>query len=173
MSRQSFFTVIAIATFACGCEQAPTGTTPAVPVSQAAVTDKAVNSTPTQQKRHLIDYGHMKGGVLYHGTISDLDGKSQATWTFELAGKKTTESRELSEEEFDSIWNGIIDCKIFKDCLVTDPKSKVDPIANHVVAVFYTEGDSEILRNYSIPHTENDSTFLKWLDLLQIPKGSL
>src|SRR5436190_310847 len=29
---------------------------------------------------HLIDYGHMRDGVLYHGTISDMDGSPKSTW---------------------------------------------------------------------------------------------
>jgi len=174
MYRHSIITAIAIATFTSGCDKSPANTTPAVPASEAAVANKAINApAPPRQKRHLIDYGHLTEGVLYHCTISDLDGKPQATWTFELNGKKTTQSRQLSEEEFDSIWNGIIDSKVFKNCLVTDPEAKVDPVANHIVAVYYADGDSETLRNYSIPHTEDDSDFLQWLGLLKIPKGSL
>lgn len=132
-----------------------------------------VESVPAPQKRHLIDYGHMRAGVLYHGTISDLDGKPKATWTFELNGKKTTETRQLSEEEFDSVWNGIVDNSIFKNFLVTDPETHVDPIANHIIALFYSDGDNELLRNYSIPDNEDDPGFLRWLELLRIPRGSL
>ena len=130
-------------------------------------------SDPTPQKRHMIDYGRMRDGVLYHGTISDLDGRPQATWTFELNGEKTTQTSVLSENDFDAIWNGMVDCGVFKDHLITNPDTPIDPVANHIVAVFYADGDAEMLRNFSIPGNEADPAFLRWLDLLRIPQGSL
>lgn len=130
-------------------------------------------SNTTAKRSHIIDYGHMQNGVLYHGTFSDLDGTPKATWTFELSGKKTTQTRQLTEEQFDLIWNGVVDSDIFKKSIVVDPQSPVDPIANHVVSVFYSDGQKDLLRNYSIAGSEDDAAFLRWLGLLQIPNGSL
>lgn len=121
----------------------------------------------------MIDYGHMRDGVLYHGTISDLDGEPLATWTYELHGEKTTQTRQLSEEAFDAIWNGLVDSQLFKSCLVTDAQAPVDPVSNHIIALFYADKDSQVMHNYSIPANEHDPAFLRWIELIEIPKGSL
>jgi len=120
-----------------GCERSSPTMNVAASAPQSIANDNAMtDANHGEPKRHLIDYGHMRDGVLYHGTISDLDGHSQATWTFELNGEKTTQTRQLSETEFDSIWNAIADGNVFKKSVVTDPESTVDPIANHIVSVF-------------------------------------
>ena len=160
-------------TLGTGCEESP-HSNDAAPISRPAANDTLMTATDSaEQERRMIDYGHMRDGVLYHGTISNLDGKPLATWTFELDGEKTTQTRELTEDQFESIWNGMAESSVFKNSLVTDSETRIDPIANHIVSAFYSAGDSETLRNYSVPANEDDPAFLRWLKMLQVPKGSL
>ncbi|MCG8454721.1 MAG: hypothetical protein MI919_00460 [Holophagales bacterium] len=171
--RSSLVIVMFTVIFGGGCGESPRTNDPE-PASQPATSGTPMTEAdPAAPERRMIDYGHMRDGVLYHGTISDLDGKPKATWTFELDGEKTTRTRKLTEEQFDSILNGTIDSDIFESSLITDPETPIDPIANHIIAVYYSNGDTESLRSYSIPGNEDDPAFLRWLELLRIPEGSL
>ncbi len=174
MCRNPFVIALLAATIGgVGCKESPHANDRTGAPQGVASATPMTESDHALRKRHMIDYGHMHDGVLYHGTISDLDGPPQATWTFELNGVKTTQSRQLSEEEFDSIWNEMVDGKVFKNSLVSDPETPVDPIANHIITVFFSDGDTEMLRNYSIPGDEDDPAFLQWLKQLRIPEGSM
>jgi hypothetical protein len=56
---------------------------------------------------HVIDYGHMRDGVLYHGTLSDLDGSPKSTWTYEDGSEKVTRDLPIDGATFSALWNGI------------------------------------------------------------------
>src|SRR5262249_57663276 len=67
-----------------------------------AGTKRVVELPRTAEGRamRLIDYGHLRDGVLYHGTVSNLDGTPKSTWTYEDRGAKVTRDRPIDEDGF-------------------------------------------------------------------------
>lgn len=122
---------------------------------------------------HVIDYGHMREGVLYHGTISDLDGSPRATWTYEENGKKVTREQPIDAATFGRLWNGVNASDVFKRCKVRDPNREVNPTVDHVVSIVYEKDGQQQRRFFAIPAEESDPEFLGWLKALKIPQGSL
>ena len=121
---------------------------------------------------HLIDYGHMREGVLYHGTLSDLDGAPRATWTYEKAGQKVTHDQPIDLPTFRSLWNRIGKLDVFQRNRVRDPDRPVDPAADHVVSIIFGDKEKPQRAYFAIPAGENDPQFLTWLKSLNIPKGT-
>jgi hypothetical protein len=122
---------------------------------------------------HLIDYGHMRDGVLYHGTVSDLDGAPKSTWTFENGGEKVTRDRPIDVETFNYLWNGIADFEVFKYARVRSPGVPIDPRTHHVVGIAFEEGAQRGRCMFLIPVEERDPDFARWLEALQVPEGRL
>jgi len=121
---------------------------------------------------HLIDYGHMRDGVLYHGTISDLDGAPKATWSYEKGGRKVTHDQPIDLPTFRSLWNRIGKLEVFQRNRVRDPDRPVDPVADHVISIIFGDTEKPQRAYFAIPAGETDPQFLSWLKSLNIPKGS-
>jgi hypothetical protein len=120
---------------------------------------------------HLIDYGHMRAGVLYHGTISDLDGSPQSTWTYEDGGAKVTRDQPIDEETFAFLWNGVAQLGVFQRALVRGPGVPIDPVSHHVVGIAFKEGNQQGQYLFLIPADETDPEFVRWLAALNVPQG--
>jgi hypothetical protein len=83
---------------------------------------------------HVIDYGHVTGGVLYHATVSDLSGDAKATWTYETAdGQAITLEDAIDTETFDVLWNGFSEYDVFARHVVAGSGTVLDPVASHVI----------------------------------------
>src|SRR5262245_20037373 len=89
---------------------------------------------------HLIDYGHIQDGVLYHGTLSDLDGEPKSTWTYERGGRKVTHDQPLDAATFRSLWNRVGNLDVFKRNRVRDRDRELDPLGTHVITIMFGEG---------------------------------
>jgi hypothetical protein len=121
---------------------------------------------------HVIDYGHMRDGVLYHGTISDLDGTVRSTWTYEEEGEKVTRDRPIDEDTFNSLWNGIANLDVFRRSLVRDPDRPIDPVSHHVIGIVFAQGEQKGQYLFLVPAGETDPDFARWLEALNVPEGS-
>jgi hypothetical protein len=121
----------------------------------------------------IIDYGHLRDGVLYHGTLSDLDGTPKATWTYEERGAKVTRDRPLDGETFRALWEGVVGGAVFRRHHVRDPNRAIDPEAYHVIYVeFRMPGVPEKRYLILVPAGETDPDFVRWLEALDVPQGS-
>jgi hypothetical protein len=121
---------------------------------------------------HLIDYGHRRQGVLYHGTLSDLDGEPKATWTYEKGGRKVTHDQPIDAATFRSLWNRIGNLDVFKRNRVRDANREVDPDGTHVISIIFGESENPQRIYFAVPTDETDPQFLNWVKSLNIPAGS-
>jgi hypothetical protein len=120
---------------------------------------------------HLIDYGHVRNGVLYHGTLSDLDGQPKATWTYESGGRKITRDQPLDPAAFRSLWNRVGNLEVFKRSRVRDSNRPVDPVGTHVIGIVFGEAANPRRAHFAVPADEADPEFRSWLKSLNIPSG--
>ena len=118
---------------------------------------------------NVIDYGHVFDGVLYHGTISNLDGVPKATWTFEKNGEKVTEDRPIDLPTFRSLWNRVSNLEVFKRNRVREGEKPVDPIADHVISIIFGDKDQPQRVFFAVPAAEADPQFQSWLKSLNVP----
>ena len=118
---------------------------------------------------HLIDYAHMRDGVLYHGTISDLDGSPKATWTYEEGGEKVTKDQPIDEAAFNALWNGIADSEVFRRSMVRGPDQQIDPAQFHIVGIGFEQEGRRGRYMFLVPATERDPEFVQWLQALNVP----
>jgi hypothetical protein len=118
---------------------------------------------------HLIDYGHLRDGVLYHGTVSDLDGSPKSTWTYEEGGSKVARDLPIDEETFTFLWNGVADFDVFRRCIVRGGEVPIDPENYHVIGVVFDEGGQQGRCMFLVPASERDPDFARWLQALSVP----
>jgi hypothetical protein len=121
---------------------------------------------------HLIDYAHVREGVLYHGTLSDLDGAPKATWTYEEAGRKVTRDQPIDPPTFRSLWNRVGNLDVFKRNRVRDPSHKVDPVGTHVIGIVFGEKKNPQRVYFAIPADEADPQFRHWVKSLNVPAAA-
>ena len=121
---------------------------------------------------HLIDYAHARDGVLYHGTLSDLDGEPKATWTYEKGGRNVTCDQPLDAPTFRSLWNGVGNLSVFKRNRVRDPDQEVNPVSTHVIGIAFGDPEKPQLVQFMVPADEADPEFRAWLKTLNVPTGS-
>jgi hypothetical protein len=117
---------------------------------------------------HMIDYAHLTGGVLYHGSLSDLDGTPRATWTYEDAGELVTRDRPLDQETFERLWHGCA-ASVFQQAIAVDMARPVDPTAFHIVSLVFTQNGAFGRCASLIAAGEIDAEFVAWLQLLNRP----
>ena len=122
---------------------------------------------------HLIDYGHKKDGVLYHGTLSDLDGVTRATWSYEKGGKKVTHDQPIDLPTFRSLWNRVGKLEVFQRNRVRDQDRPVDPVADHVISIVFGDKNNPQRAFFAVPAAESDPQFVSWIKSLNIPRGSM
>ena len=127
--------------------------------------------TPTNL--FLIDYGHIRDGVLYHGTVSYTDGVIQSTWTYEQDGQKVTRPGQISDESFRLLWDAVSGGGVFARCHMTDPNAAMDPIKFHIIAIAFRTDGSNGMRTFRVPITESDPEFLGWLSALAVPNENV
>jgi hypothetical protein len=118
---------------------------------------------------HLIDYAHMVGDVLYHGTVSDFDGSVRATWTYEEGQQKVTRERTIDEPRFELLWGGLSSGEVFKRSIPNDMARAVRPDQDHVIGAVYTEGGAPGWCVILVPAHESDPDFVRWLTALDPP----
>jgi hypothetical protein len=128
---------------------------------------------PPTPIRHLIDYGHMRDGVLYHGTISDLDGPVRATWTYEDHGTNVTRDVPISEDTFEFQCSAIRESAVFDRAIVRDQDLPIDPKTHHVIGIVVLRPLEIDPQLYLIPANEAGPEFVRWLKALNVPQGSL
>jgi len=121
----------------------------------------------------LISYAHMRDGVLYHGTFSDLDGEPKATWTYEKGGNKVTHDQPIDAPMFRSLWNRVSNLEVFKRNRVRNMDRQINPEADHVVTIMFGDQNQPQQVHFAIPGDEADPQFLGWIKSLNIPKGNL
>lgn len=121
---------------------------------------------------HVMNYAHWKDSVVYHGSITDMDGVPRATWSYEKKGKKVTHDQPIDVETFHLLWNGFVKLDVFKRHRVRDPEEIIDLVGHHVIGIIFGDGD-EIRQQVSmVPADERDAEFKRWLKALNIPAGS-
>ena len=118
---------------------------------------------------HVITYAHVRDGVLYTGTLSDLAGRPQATWTYKVGGQRVTRDQALDPAAFRSLWNRVGNLDVFKRNRARDPNAPVDPVGTHVVTIAFGEPDKPQLVQFAVPADEADPSFRSWLKSLNIP----
>jgi hypothetical protein len=123
--------------------------------------------------RHLIDYAHLKDGVLYHGTVSDLDGSPKSTWTYEDGGRKVCRDQPIDQQTFDLLWRGVAGFAQVQRYLPLDPQTPLDPTTHHVVGLAFDQNGREEAVLFLIPADESDAGFVQWLAALKVPQGSV
>jgi hypothetical protein len=121
---------------------------------------------------HVIDYGHMRDGVLYHGTMSDMDGAPKATWIYEEGGRKVTRDQPIDEERFRALWNGIAGLDVFRRHMVRGPDQPIDPAGYHVIGIAFQQQGQHGQCLFLVPDAEVDPEFVQWLQMLEPPQGS-
>jgi hypothetical protein len=121
---------------------------------------------------HVITYAHVRDGVLFTGTLSDLDGRPKATWSYKVGGQRLTQDQSLDPAGFRSLWNRVGNLDVFKRNRIQDPNMPVDPAGTHVVTIGYGEPDRPQLVTFAVPAGEADSQFLGWLKSLNIPSAN-
>ena len=118
---------------------------------------------------HLIDYGHVRDGVLYHGTISDADGTPKATWTCEEDGQTVTREQPISDETFDVLWNGVAELAVFRRHAVRSLDHPIDPERFHVIGIVFQQPRQHGQYLFLVPAGETDPEFVRWLATLDVP----
>ena len=119
---------------------------------------------------HIIDYGHVHDGVLYHATLSDIDGIPRATWTYEGPdGQKRTHDSPIDGDSFELLWNGFSSLDVFARNMVTAPDTPLDPVATHVIGLRFRDEQGDGHCTFSIPADEADPDFMAWLFALEPP----
>jgi hypothetical protein len=121
---------------------------------------------------HLIDYGLMRDGVLYHGTVSDLDGSPKATWTYEDGGEKVTRDQPVDAATFSALWNAIADSDVFRRNVVRSPHQQIDPVGYHVIGIVFEQDGQRRRVLFQVPAAEAEPDFVRWLQALDVPQGS-
>lgn len=121
---------------------------------------------------HLIDYGHMRDGILYHGTLSDLDGSPKATWTYEVRGKKITRDQPIDKATFEKLCTSITSSEVFRRHRASGADKQIDPVRFHVVGIAFDKQGKKGQDLFLVPADEGDAEFSRWLDNLKVPKGS-
>jgi hypothetical protein len=121
---------------------------------------------------HVITYAHVRDGVLFTGTLSDLDGRPKATWTYRAGGQKVTRDQELETAAFRSLWNRVGNLDVFKRNRARDPNAPVDPVGTHVVTIAFGERDKPQLVQFAVPADEPDPQFRQWVKSLNIPAAT-
>jgi hypothetical protein len=133
-----------------------------------------IQSRAQGQDRHIIDYAHgVQGVVLYHGTVSDLDGVPKSTWTYEDGGQKIRRDQPIDEEAFRFLWwDGIAGNDVFQRHFATDMEAEVNPFTHHVIGIVFTRAGKPERCLFLVPAGETDPAFLRWLATLNVPKAS-
>ncbi len=121
---------------------------------------------------HAIDYGHKEGDILYHGTLTDLDGQPKATWTYEENGRKVTREQPLEQMTLAFLCYGLDNLKLLQQYAATDPSQQIDPVRNHVVGYMVEEGDQRSRQIFLIPAAERHPDLARWLAALNVPRPS-
>jgi len=116
----------------------------------------------------LISYAYREGDVLYHGTLSDLDGVAKSTWTFEEGGQVVTREQPIDEETFNFLCNGITEFGVFQRHQVRDEDTPADPVDYHCI-VFHQEPGQQRPSGFMIRADETDSDFVRWIKALDVP----
>jgi hypothetical protein len=121
---------------------------------------------------HAIDYGHREGWVLYHGSLTNLDGDPKATWTYEESGSKVTRDRPIEDMTFAFLCYGLDNLALLRQYAATDPNQEIDPDRYHVVSYMFEEGERRGRQLFLIPATERHPDFQRWLAALDVPSGN-
>lgn len=119
---------------------------------------------------HAIDYGHVRDGVLYHATISTLDGTPKSTWTYERGGRKLTRDQAIDRATFEYLWNAIVGEDVFRRHKLRDRSRQIDPVNYHVLTIVFGDAQQPKKQAFLVPAEENDPTFKRWLETLNIPE---
>lgn len=122
---------------------------------------------------HVIQYVHGQDGVLYQGTLSDLDGVARATWSYERGGKKVTHDQSINMPTFRSLWNRVGKLEVFKQNRVRDVNAQLDWNNNHLVSIIFGDKDNPTTVYFAVPTSETDPQLQSWLKSLNVPKGSM
>jgi hypothetical protein len=129
---------------------------------------EALRANPTLEL-HLIDYGHVVDGVLYHGTVSDMNGYELSTWTFEERGQPVRRHQDITRDELIKLWVGLVYLPVFHRCRAEDPATPVDPVAQHVVGAVWTKDGGFGRCSFLAPVDEPAPEFAEWLQALHVP----
>jgi hypothetical protein len=117
---------------------------------------------------HVIKYVHERDGVLYHGTLSDLDGVPKATWSYDKDGRRVTREQSIDAATFRSLWNWVGKLHVFKQHRVRDLDREMDWAGTHVVTIAFGEPDDPKQVSFAVPIDEADPHFRDWLKALDV-----
>jgi hypothetical protein len=126
-------------------------------------------SPPGEAALGFIDYAHRVGDVLYHGTLSNLDGEVRATWTYEENGEPVTCNRRLDQDTFAWLCAALGNLAIFRESLCNDQMEVIDPVTHHVISLVFTENGAYGRCVCLVPASNTDEQFRVWLERLNRP----
>jgi hypothetical protein len=73
---------------------------------------------------------------------------------------------------FSRLWNGIVALPLFQRSVATDMGAYLDPDAQHIIGINYTQGGQFDRCVVLIPRDDPDPALAGWLELLNVPVGS-
>jgi hypothetical protein len=120
---------------------------------------------------HCIDYAHGDNSVLYHGTVSDLDGVMKATWSYEEQGEKVCREFAIDRVVFEALWDGLIDLAVIRRNVAKDMTAIVNLFTHHVIGAYWHEGAIPGMFVALVPQDHQDADFVTWLHHLNVPNG--
>ncbi len=126
---------------------------------------------PTSRQGCFIDYAHRVGDVLYHGTVSLIEGVPRSTWTYEDGPEKVTRDQPIDIAAFDVLRTGLTRSELFARALTNDMDAEINPDTHHIIGVIFPHEGSVGRCLLLVPTTENDPEFLRWLKALNVPRG--
>ena len=167
--------IVFLVGFVIGCDRSADKGKDTIPSVSSTSGKNAGDSAPAKAgERHMrvIDYGHMRDGILYHGTLSDLDGSPKATWTYEDRGKKITRDQPIDKATFEKLWTSVTSSEVFRRHRASGAGKRIDPVRFHVVGIAFDKQGKKDQDLFLVPADEGDAEFSRWLDNLNVPKGS-
>jgi hypothetical protein len=156
MIRASIITFLML--FAIGCDRSADK---GKPISSPSGKNAGESEPAEAGGRHMrvIDYGHMRDGILYHGTLSDLDGSPKATWTYEDRGKKITRDQPIDKATFEKLWTSITSSEVFRRHRASAAGKQIDPVRSHVVGIAFEKQGKKGQDLFLVPADEGDAEF--------------
>jgi hypothetical protein len=122
---------------------------------------------------HVITYTRQIDGVFFHGTLSDLDGKPRATWSFDHGGKRVRHEQWLDAATFRKLWNGFGQLAVFRRHRVDDPDREMDWKNYHAILITFGEPGKPRQHAFLVPPDEPDPELRDWLETLDIPNPKI
>ena len=118
---------------------------------------------------HSIDYAHFQGELFYHASVTDFDGDVKRTWSYDSPAGRQHESVQVSQSDWETLWNGLVSSTFIQSSLVKDPNAAIDPFGFHVIGYSAQEGAIPTIGAIQVPVRNPPQEFVQWLRHLNPP----